>query len=216
MANISTKFGLSGGGGSNFSDPRRFFRGLYAAAKLGAQEGGAGTNSLSTAAGFFTEMAIRGVSDNTNWTADTYKTILSVSGVMGALAAIGGPTGLAGTPTTTFRITVDGIPQVIAVVATTTGQRACLGAIPTQDTTGLMFVTAGYSNFGANSINAGKDTQVFSSTQMSLMPWSTINFLGTPRLEFNTSLLVEMKTSESNSTTTNQERQSFVQYMVQP
>lgn len=212
MADVANKFGLGKSGGVHFSDPREFHRAAYLASKLNSFEAGAGAADLSSVAGFFTNIALSGVADDTNWTADTYKTILSISSGKGYVASMVGPTGLAGTPTTTFEITVDGVLYTVAVTATTTGHRAVLGAV---GTTSAFFTTAVVPFIPPDSIEATKAVETV-ITQVGTMPtWQGMRLLGTPCLQFNTSLLIRMKSSESNSTTTNVERRSAVQYKVQ-
>ncbi len=202
-------------GGIHFSDPREFFRALSVTGGVLSVMDASGTTTGDQAAGFFTEMGRRGVADNTNWTADTYKTLLSISSGMGYVSHLIGPIGLAGTPTTTFEITVDGTLYTVAVTATGITQRAVLGPIP-QSSAGVFFTTAKSSAYGANAIDAGKTTQTFAGTVLNpeILPWSTLRMLGTPCLVFRNSLLIRAKSSESNSTTTNNERQSAIQYMV--
>lgn len=200
---------LSGSSGVNFSDPRDFHRALYAAAIFKAADNTA-TLTASTVAGFFTQCALRGVADDTNSTADTYKTLLSVTG-RGLVSCLIGPTGLAGTPLTTFEITVDGVVTTVAITATTTGQRAALGAISNTDT----FTTASEYAQSPVSVDATKSVETNASITSLIPGWHGIRALGTPCLQFQVSLLIRMKTSESNSTTTNQERQSAVLYKLQ-
>lgn len=199
--------------GIHFTDPREFFRAIVGDVNLCVMPiGGTGVNSQ--AAGFFTEVGLRGVADNTNWTAATYKTILSVTG-KGYVFNCFGPTGLAGTPTTTFEITVDGgAALTVAVVATTTAQRAVLGAMDPDVNLSSLFTTAKIPQKGPDGYDAGKTTQKFSTASPGLWPLNTLRLFGTPALIFQSSLLIRMQTSENNSTTTNQERQSGVQYVV--
>src|SRR6185503_12810915 len=111
---------LRNSSGVHFSDPRQFHRQMVAASVIACAEAASSTTDAANTAQFFTNFALNGVADNTNWTATTYKTLLSVTGA-GFVNAIIGPTGLAGTPTTTFRITVDGVVYTVALTATTTG-----------------------------------------------------------------------------------------------
>jgi hypothetical protein len=205
MARTST---LGSSGGVHFKEPREFMRSNVAATILATVDA-AGSATNSGVAGFFTEMGKRGLADDTNWTADTYKTVLSISSGSGLVAYVIGPTGLSGTPTTTFEITVDGVLSTVAVVATTTGQRAVLGPIFPHAS---MFTTTLLYQVGSNSVNAGKDTGVY-STNAATVGWGVLRGMGTPCLSFKTSLLIRIKSSESNSTTTAQERQSAVQYV---
>lgn len=192
--------------GVNFTDPYRFKRFLVASSSIFYWDSANSNNGLNVAGGF-TVAAINGLADDTNWTADTYKTILSDTGGRGIVSHLIGPTGLAGTPITTFEITVDGMPKVeIAVTATTTGQRAILGPLANADI--LAGTNAPFRSPSATA--AAKSTMV---TGVNGIPsWITIGLLGTPCLVYRSSILIRMKTSENNSTTTNQERQSAVSY----
>jgi hypothetical protein len=210
MANIANKFGLGGGGGVNFTDPREFLRAISTSSTttmINASSASAGT---AATAGFWTQLALQGVADNTNWTANTYKTILSISSGMGYVSHLFGPAGLAGTPTTTFEITVDGVLTEIPVVALSTAQRAILGPL----LQGTAYTTANHINTGSTAINAGKDTYSVTSTGVQVLGPMALRFMGVPCLKFSQSLLIRMKSSEDNSTTANQERQSGVQYVV--
>lgn len=199
--------------GSNFDDPNEFYRSLAVSANLHNMNFG-GTTAAASAAGFFTNQAIRGLADDTNWTANTYKQLLSISSGKGLVSNLIGPTGLAGTPTTTFEITVDGVLTEVPVMATTTGDRAILGAISPDGSGGTAFTAVKQMDEDADSIDAGKTTQRHLNALVGIWPWRTIRTFGTPCLIFRQSLLIRAKSSENNSTTTNQERQSAVQYMV--
>lgn len=202
--------------GVNFADPREMNRVIGPASGLSVHDG-ANTGTVSTVAGFHTEIGNRGVADNTNWTATTYKTILSISSGAGYVAGMYGPTGLAGTPTTIFEITVDGVLYTVTLVATTTAQRAYIGAhMPDLNSNaGATFTSAGVPSDGADSMDASKTTSRITTSFVQLPTWQIMGLLGTPCLVFRNSLLIRMQTSENNSTTTNNERQSGVIYKVQ-
>lgn len=212
MANISTKFGLGASSGVHFTDAYRMMRNANSVAANIENMTVGGTVAGSNVVGFFTEMGTRGVADDSNWTADTYKTILTVTG-SGLVSHVVGPTSLAGTPTTTFEITVDGVLREIAITVLGVGDRAFLGPyFGDNPGTGAVFTTAGAAWRGVTSMDASK--MVHNTADVALIPqWSIIHALGTPCLLFTTSLLIRAKCSESNSTTANVERQSAVQYM---
>ncbi len=196
----------------NFTDPTKFDRNLCLSSGLRIFDSSV-SGSASSVAGFFTNGALSGVDDDTNWTADTWKTILSVSSGAGQVAALVGPTSLAGTPTTTWRITVDGIPYTIAVVHSTTAQRAVLGSAFQDGVASGYYVTAYFPYRAPDSVSADKTTQRFGTALGLVLPhWPTIRVNNIPVLEYRTSLLVEAKTSENNSTTANQERRSYIMY----
>lgn len=212
---IETQFGINTGGGVHFKDPREMWKFVSESAGALQAYGASTTATTAGTAGFFTEMAIRGVADDSNWSANTYKTILSVSSGAGLVSHLIGPTGLAGTPTTTFEITIDGTLYTIPVVATTTLQRAVLGALINELTEGGAFNTAKNYALGTKSVSSDKTTdRVITSYFANIPGWGFLRTMGTPCLIFRQSLLIRMKSSEANSTTTNQERQSAVQYRM--
>jgi hypothetical protein len=206
MANIANKFGLGGGGGINFTDPRQLQRSTALAGNIVIADS-ALSQPGSTAAGYFTEIALRGFADNTNWTADTYKTLLSVTSGSGLLSHLVGPTALGSAPTTTFDITVDGgTAYEIAVTATASGQRAVIGPAVGP----ALFTTAAEYLRGPSAVDTNRMVDVVGGTY--IPAWPAIRLMPIPCLEFKLSLLVRAKSSENNSTTTNQERQSGGQY----
>lgn len=199
--------------GPHFTDPKEFYRSLCVATALTYYTSAGAANLSSNGAGNWPQSVdLRGVYDSTAWTADTYKTILSVSSGKGIVSNFVGPTGLAGTPTTTVEFTIDGgTPIEVAILATTTGQRAIYGASLNDGTAGAYFTTAKVAVNDASS-DATHLVEVLASA--TVMPWQTIRALGTPCLMFRKSLLVRAKSSETNSTTTNLERSSGLQYML--
>lgn len=197
---ISTKFGLGAGGGIHFSDPWLMMPQIGATGGFRVHDSaGAAQNCATTA--FFTEMARRGLQDQTDWTANTYKTLLSVSSGKGLVYWVNGPTA-GGAETTTFEITVDGVLVEIAVGALASGERAVLhcgmGA-------GGLFTTANQFILpDVETLKSDKATFGASPTGMAVPVWSAVALLGVPMLKFKTSLLVRAKHSASitNSTAT--------------
>lgn len=186
--------------GIHFKEPWLFQPYTATAASLKVQDN-LGSDQTSATTAFFTEVARRGAQDTTNWTADTYKTLLTVSSGKGLVAAIVGPTP-GGSSTTTFEITVDGVLTEIAV-ATSSGKRAILvssGALVAGPATTIAPVYAGDA-----ALDSGK--QIFSDVPTSTSYLPTHQFLaafGVPQLRFNQSLLIRAKHSASitNSTAT--------------
>lgn len=194
----------------HFIDPTWFAKSLVGSDVLTVK--GFETTRLSSAAEFWTGgIAARGVADDTNWTADTYKTIANISG-KGLIYNIIGPTGLAGTPTTTVRITRDGLVTTIAEAASATAQRLLLGPAFPGAVTGTQFTVAGVFFNSLETMNAGKTAQIGATAYTWLMDILHMSSLGSPGLQFSQSCLIEMKSSESNSTTTNRERSSGIIY----
>lgn len=209
----------SSGGGIHFIDPRFMYRSYVFATGLWVVTHNGSSTIASTTASFFTELANRGTADNTTWTANTYKTIVNVTSSAGLVSHLLGPTGLAGTPTTTFEITVDGSLREIPVVASASGYRASLGPLSqgVGGSNNVFFTTAGAPQAGPDSRTADQTTDQLSVNGGSVVepiPFASLSLLGTPLLQFNNSLLVRMKSSENNSTTTNNEQQSAVSYRI--
>lgn len=185
------------GGGFHFKEPWLFMPAAHAVADLQI-DNAAGSAPASSTTAFFTEMALRGFQDTTNWTADTYKTLLNVSSGKGLLAALVGPTA-GGASTTTFEITADGVLTEIAIVVAS-GERANLNS---GLATSSVFTSAGVWNTpGVEALKADKATFVGKAGTLPL--WSWLKMSGTPLLRFNQSLLIRAKHSASitNSTAT--------------
>ena len=195
MTSISQKFGLGSGGGVHFTNPGEFLPCCATATSLNVADSGGSARASDTTA-FFTEMARRGVQDQTNWTANTYKTILSVSGggLMGAY--VGCTAG--GAETHTVRITVDGTATEMTISGLASGERGCLVTALVQFGTLTPYLP------GAEALDATKD--IFGAVFLgSTIPaWSGQSFWATPMLKFERSLLVEAKHSATitNSTAT--------------
>ena len=185
--------------GPHFDDPKLFLPQAVAVGSISTQDAASSNADASTTA-FFTEMATRWAQDTTNWTANTYKTILSVSGASGLVAGLVGCTA-GGAETTTFEITRDGVLSELTVTVAS-GERAILSS-----GTGLVthFTNAATSNWVASlgALNAGKTTIGTRAGQF-VPPWSWLQLIGTPCLRFRSSLLVRAKHSASitNSTAT--------------
>jgi len=204
--------------GPYFTDPLLMHK--FQGSNGGLSLKGLATMRLVSAAEFWTAgIAVSGVDDDTGFTADTYKSVLSVTlsaNQYGIVSHIIGPAGLAGTPTTTMEITVDGGTAIErTLTATTTGKRMVLGPeITGGAATGATFTTAGDYLDRADSINAAKDFQVLNSNYTYIPDWGFIRMFGTPCLLFSRSILIRIKSTETNNTATNQERRCGVQYMV--
>lgn len=190
-------------GGAMFTDPDRFAKWQPNSANLSD-----GTN-VATAAAFFSGMDDQGVHVDTDFTADTYKTIASISGAGEMIGAVGPTAG--GAETTTFRITVDGVVTAVAVLIAS-GDRAFLGPLSHLDQavagTGVPWTGDQDDLDGTKRIsNPGSlDKFVFSST--------AARAYGLPRLRFETSLLVEMKHSANVTATASRERRAGVFYVL--
>lgn len=190
---------FSSKGGIHFSEPWLLKPGLVTVARLLAHDSG-GSGQASSTTAFFTEMARRGLQDTTNWTADTYKTLLTVASGKGLVAGIIGCTA-GGAETTTFEITIDGVATTIAVGTLASGERATLFCGGIVDP--AVFTTAGkVTQSDVEELEADKATLNRQSAYVA--PWSTMDFMSIPMLRFNQSLLIRAKHSANivNSTAT--------------
>lgn len=184
-------------GGVHFKNPGLLLPYARTAADLTSTDE-ATTDSGSGTVAYFTNLTGRGVIDTTNWTADTYKTILSVSG--GGLMAgyVGCTAGAA--ETHTLELTVDGVLREVAVLLAS-GERAAwlVGA-----QAGDVSVTTLLWGRPLGDLNAAKTILATTTTNVTLPSWPTLTMLGTPCLRFEQSLLVRAKHSASitNSTAT--------------
>lgn len=193
-------------GGVHFKEPWLFQPITAAAGSLEVFDSGAVTRDSTTTA-FFTEMARRGLQDTTNWTSNTYKTLLSVSSGKGLVAALVGCTA-GGVETTTFEITVDGVLTEIAVGGLASGERAVLSAAGLQAGTYYLGTVASADEWpfpGGEALDADKAT--FGATYgvtAYIAPWRAHMFNAMPCLRFNTSLLIRAKHSANitNATAT--------------
>ena len=197
MTRASELFG-GGGGGIHFKDPWEFMPYTAAVADLLMYDSGSASRAASTT-NFFTELARRGLQNQTDWVADTYKTLLNVASGKGLVAAIIGPT-MGGAETTTFRITVDGVADEIAITGAS-GKRACL---LTKNNSNVDFTTANtFVLTDAEALAADKATFANMYAAGGFIPgWRQMSAF--PMLRFKQSLLIEAKNSAdiTNSTAT--------------
>ena len=206
MADIATKFGLGGGGGgtslgNNFSDPRKMLK-LQTIPYL---DNYTSVTRASTTADFWTGgVAVQGVQLDTDFAADTYKDLLDISSGAGLVTHIIGPAVLA-TQTTTFRVTVDGTAYVISVVVSQDNKRATLspGAFDNE------WITTNKRRW-TSQFQLESNTQIITPAYL----WNLTAFrvMGTPLLEYTTSLKVEVKNSAAITGTGSQERRCGMMY----
>jgi len=195
--------------GPHFKEPWKLLPRVGAAANIGVYSTVPAFVD-STAAGFFTiELAARGINDDTNWTANTYKTILSVTG-KGLVAAVVGCTSTSASMTTTVEFTVDGVLTEIAIPVGA-GER---GTLMITQGSGTLYTTANIYQARIGSLNAAKTALTAPTTACSIGTWEYLSQVGTPMLEFYTSLLIRMKHTENITGTAAQERQSAIMYRV--
>ena len=194
MTRTSTLGG--GGGGINFSDPRRMIPVTVVSNSLNFYDT-SGTQQAGGSTQFFTGIAAYGVQDTTDWVANTFKTIYSHTGFGNIAAMIACTAG--GAETTTFELTIDGTLSTITVT-NATGERA---ALLTSVGSNADFTTAAQFDKAADSgLNAG--TTTFQTGAMFIPAFIKSMKTGIPLLEYKLSCLIRMKHSASitNSTAT--------------
>lgn len=204
MANIAVKFGLGTSLGINFSNPKQFIVSNKPAAQVRIIDTST-TATTSGSAGFWTSVGNDGVAVDSNFTAATYKQILSITGD-GEVGFVIGPTA-GGSETTTFEITVDGTLKEIAV-SVSSGERAILAASFIQNDT---YTTSSAFAGRIGDLNAAK-TQYGTAVGRDIVSTGALASRGIPRLQFDTSLLVRIKHSANVTGTGSNERQSGVGY----
>ena len=191
---------VSGGDGPHVKDPWLFMPYTATASTLVTQNATGTANPASNTTAFFTEMDRRGLQGTTNWTADTYKTILNISSGRGLVAGYIGPTA-GGASNHTIEITIDGVKTELEIPDLVSGERAILLAGGAPYTT--FFTSASsFAYQGDAALDANK--QVFGNVNSMVPSWEAFSLLGTPLLRFNQSLLIRAKHSASitNSTAT--------------
>lgn len=178
----------------NFSDPRYMLPITYLAADARTINSSLTAVTLDTTAGF-TGLAQFGLQDNTDWTANTYKTIYSHTG-MGFLLALIGPTAGAAA-TTTFELTIDGVLREITVTNAGIGERAILLSSP-PIRNGADFTTASSLSGPLGIYDAGLTTiQASSGRVLDIVTQRSAAVLSAPLLEYRISCLIRMKHSAS-------------------
>lgn len=202
---IQTLYGSAGGGAT--TDPTELIGSVDDSADISD-----GTN-LATGATFFTNLNANGVAVDSNFTASSQKTILSVSGASGIMCALVTPTLASSSDTCAVEITVDGNVYTITFTATGSAQRGVLGGIGS--TNMYSFGAANYAMV-AGSLDANKKlfTHATSTVDWILPSPVTTRLWGLLSLRFESSLVVKMTTSQNITATVNQERQAGVCYIL--
>lgn len=170
-------------------------------------------STAGNAAGFFTgdgySMDRQGAQDDTNWTADTYKTIVNLTATKsGLLTGFVGPTLPTAADTCTIRVTVDGVAATLVGTAQENAARIIFGPLPAIET---VFTTANrlIASMGA----APSDGITLRGNAGTVIGPMDALFYGCPVIRFNASLLIEAKISVNLTTTTNVERRCGVYYL---
>lgn len=189
----------------HFRDPRRLQRFVSDQASLRF------SNNAASAAGFWTAWDFAGDYLDSNWSANTYQTVVNVATGAGFLGAVVGPVMANATDTTTFRITVDGTEYTITVDAFNANDRGGLGFPAMTD----IFTTPNNFDTPNNArLNTGDAGLLALDTNAHLLPVFHSLFLGQGLLKFRTSLLVEIKQTSAQSNTASQERKAGVLYQL--
>lgn len=193
--------------GAYFNDPRLLPRWLITSANVSLVDSATTSASLE-AAGTWTEIGVRGVAVDTNWTAATKKTLLTVNGPA-VLEHIIGPTSAAA-DTDIFEIVVDGVTWTSPTFTSAAGKRIVLGYLASAN----FFGTTATSNFlWQASVAAQNSTNGLRTNNNGiLIPSSSLEMLGTPFIWARNSLVVSITHSANLTTTTNNERQAGVIY----
>lgn len=188
-----TQSALFGGGSRWISNPKQLNRLAALNTRLQLKTA---FNTLidSSAAGFFTALALRGAQASIS-VADTYVTVASLSG-SGFLVNCVSPTHTAAF-TPTFRITVDGTQYILSPsAAQTLAWRMVLGPTISGGNTAAgdaTFVNSSLDN-GFQAAQVGGLVQMGAATVLTSLPTpETVLSLGLQALRFESSLLVEMK-----------------------
>ena len=190
------------GSSFNYYNPERFFPFVAISSNIS-------TTLITAASGMnsaqgFTNLAANGVAVDSNFTAGAAKQILSVSGP-GEMYGVIGPTA-GGAETTQFTVVVDGLTYTSPAFAVTSGDRAGLWFALTY---GAVYTTAS----GSSSLMTLDATKTISNTTTIALPLGmTPVSSSTPKLQFDTSLVVSVTHSANVTGTANQERQSGVGY----
>ncbi len=195
-------------GGPHFTDPRWLPKGYGESGQMGMSNSAVSFDYFSAANGW-TYLGNFGTAVDTGYSADTFKTLLSVSTQAGYVAGMVGPKMTTATDTTTFRITVDGGSAVsIAIVGAGTNVRCFLGFPITR----ALYTTA---DTGAHGYPLASDKMRVAvapavNSEGIFLPVQRALAQGMGLLRFTSSLLVECKTTQTQTGAGSQERQSGV------
>jgi len=192
-------------GGRFITDPTLFSR--ISRPSPGIVRDVASSNALFWTGGIGSIDRIPGsVQVNSDWTADTYKTIASLTTKAGLVSHFIGPTLTTDADTCTMRITIDGGSAVtIVLTAQENTTRVMLGLIRP---TGLFTVADTQLLFDA--VPSDDLTAELSSSSVSVDAPQQLLYWGAPLLRFTSSLLVEMKASTNITGTASQQRRAGV------
>lgn len=197
MAEIGQKFGLTGSS-INYDSPTELYRLELPTGAIVNNAGGTAVFINSTAA--FTSLNGQGLADTTNWSTDTYKSLLSTSEAGEMIAYIGPELATSG-GIHTVEFTVDGVVTTIAVTTTANNSRPMLTTNPGSNS--AAFTTASnWYDMTLNTLTANKRT--FGSYAQEINGWQQAAFFHVPALAWKNSFQVRAKNSAAitNSTAT--------------
>jgi hypothetical protein len=206
---------LGGGGGPDFTDPKRFtrftnFNGDNADAQ-GIIIGGSVNYSGQT--GFWNDatygIGSQGVDDDTNYSAATYKTILNLTANAGVLFGVIGPAIADSGDTCDIRITRDGVATTISHSPGVVNYRFGLGHFAA----GATFTSG---NIGyLTPLSADKKVRVIGTLGRTLFDPTMVRAMGGGGLRFDASLLIEIRVTSAQSSTTKNARRSGAIYVLE-
>lgn len=195
------------GTGIFYNDPRLMHR-WYETAALSLALYQGTTARGAGGANFFTELGVRGVAVDSNWTGGSKKTLLASTSptllfhVVGPAQAVG--------DTAIYEIVVDGITYTLPTTpAAVAGCRSFLGPLVYPDT----FTTSPNNLATLSTIANSSGWGNFAATSY-LPPPYTFATLGMPCLQARSSLTVSITVSAGITATANQERQAGCAYRV--
>lgn len=176
----------------NFNDPDDLIRLELDPAAHSVFDSALTERTLDTTASF-TSLTTQGLADTTNWTTDTFKSLLSVS-EPGELVGIIGPTLPTAGQILTVEITVDGVVSTIPITTSNNTKRPALLATGPMSST--VFTTASRAMQAATALSSDKRTLIpTAATSISVPTWPLVSLLRPPLLAWKNSLLIRAKTS---------------------
>lgn len=197
-----------GGGSGHYVDARKLMRFIYATGSLGIND--QGSVDAATTAAFWTSVGNFGVALDSNFVADTWKTVANLTGPGLFYGAIG-PSASNNADVTSMRFTRDGGTAVtIAMTNTAAGNRACILASKPLRSDSFTAAENAFMLWGTYASIDSNATRYPFDWGARIVPQDVAEGFGARLVEFETSLLVEMKITNAQSTTTDQDRQSGV------
>jgi hypothetical protein len=206
------QFLSGGGGGAHTNNPRQLSRVANSSSSTVMRQ--QNTEVLSNVAQFFTNLTAQ---LDTDWVADTFKTVVSISSGSGFVSAMVGPVPPS-TSAITFRVEVDGVTTDIAFPSVSgTTHRPILGRVRNRSAsaTDPRDLFSDIHN-GTTNVGSGVQTVTASGGQgvMVLTPVQC-HLSGAGMLRFERSFSLQMKGAVANTVTTAFERRCGVLYTLE-